>query len=105
MEQILKDKESVNAWNNIHKKIKQLGREVKGYDDEIWSRRRFKVVLFGAREKFNQNYHLKDVLINTGNTKMVEASPYDKLSTMQHIIQKLKKEFMAENKRDNKLKM
>ncbi len=78
-EQILKDKESVNAWNNIHKKIKQLGREVKGYDDEIWSRRRFKVVLFGAREKFNQNYHLKDVLINTGNTKMVEASPYDKI--------------------------
>ena len=78
-EQILKDKESVNAWNNIHKKIKQLGREVKDYDDEIWSRRRFKVVLFGAREKFNQNYHLKDVLINTGNTKMVEASPYDKI--------------------------
>ena len=47
---------NIERRNNSNKKIKQLGREVKDYDDEIWSRRRFKVVLFGAREKFNQNY-------------------------------------------------
>ena len=101
---ILADKDASNAWNTIHKKIKQLGREVKNYDDNVWKERRAKVVLFGAREKFTQNSDLKDILVATGNNIMVEASPYDKLSTMQYVIQKLKEEFSLENKRDNKLK-
>lgn len=78
-EQILSDKESIDAWNNIHKKIKQLGREVKNYDDSIWSEKRSKVVGVGLREKFNQNPDLKETLMNTGDSILVEASPYDKI--------------------------
>lgn len=104
-EQIIKDKVLADQWNKLMMKTKGFGREVKNYDDAVWSNRRDKVVLFGAREKFTQNEDLKQILLATGNTYMVEASPYDKLSTMQYVIQKLKEEFSLENKRDNKLKM
>lgn len=116
-DQILSDKAAIDAWNTIHKRIKQLGREVKNYDDAVWSERRFNVVLFGAREKFSQNEDLKDILMKTGDTIMVEASPYDRLSTMSPniqnskeealmlpILQKLKEEFLAESKAQNKIK-
>lgn len=78
-DKILENKDYIDAWNTIHKKIKQLGREVKNYDDTIWNQKRSKVVLFGAREKFTQNPHLKEFLMATGTTTMVEASPYDKI--------------------------
>lgn len=78
-EQVLSRKENSDAWNTIHKKIKLLGREVKNYDDEVWNKRRASVVLFGAREKFTQNADLKQILINTGDTIMVEASKFDKI--------------------------
>lgn len=78
-EQILSDRDSVTAWNTIHKKIKQLGRQVKNFDEGYWAKRREKIVLFGAREKFNQNPELKEKLMLTGDNLMVEASPYDKV--------------------------
>lgn len=77
--EILNDKEKQTAWNTIHKKIKDLGRKVANYDDSIWSEKREKVVLFGARLKFTQNEDLKEDLIQTNTTIMVEASPYDKI--------------------------
>ncbi|MBC7655301.1 MAG: DUF1768 domain-containing protein [Oligoflexus sp.] len=76
-DQILNDKESVDAWNTIHKKIKQLGRGVQNYNDDVWTQKREKIVLFGARLKFSQNEDLKQVLLNTGDTYMVEASRFD----------------------------
>jgi ribA/ribD-fused uncharacterized protein len=103
-EEILNDKKYIDSWNCINKTIKQLGRNVKNYDDKIWSEKREKIVLFGARLKFTQNEDLKQIFLNTGDTLMCEASMYDKLSTMEPILQKLKEEFLLENKRESKIK-
>jgi ribA/ribD-fused uncharacterized protein len=78
-EQIVKDKILANKWNKLMIKIKEFGREVKNYNDEVWTNKRIKVVLFGAREKFTQNLDLKQILLDTGDTYMVEANPYDKI--------------------------
>lgn len=56
---------------------KRLGREVKGYVDKTWNLKRKNVVYVGAREKFNQNPSLRDLLLSTAGTLLVEASPYD----------------------------
>lgn len=75
---IVNDKVNAQAWNSIMMKIKQLGRSVKNYDDEVWSKKRANIVLFGARLKFTQNENLKSELLSN-DKKMVEASPRDKL--------------------------
>lgn len=78
-EEIVNDKVKADQWNKLMMKIKGFGKDVSPYNDEVWSNRRAKVVLFGAREKFSQNEDLKQILMNTGDTYMVEASPYDKI--------------------------
>lgn len=78
-EQILGKKETKDAWFLVQETIKKLGREVANYNDAVWNGRRFNVVAVANREKFAQNEHLKAVLMATGNTVMVEASPYDKI--------------------------
>lgn len=103
-EDIVKDKVLSDQWNKLMMKVKKLGRGVQNYDEAYWESRRYKIVLFGVRLKFTQNPELKDILMATGNSRMIETNPYDKLSTMQYVIQKLKEEFSLENKRDNKLK-
>lgn len=75
--EIIQDKELSAQWQNLMMKAKKLGRGVQNYDDDFWNKRRTNIVLFGAREKFNQNPELKEILMNTGNTLMVEASPRD----------------------------
>lgn len=59
-------------------KQKALGRDVKPYDDTIWSNLREKVVTAGLLHKFSQNPELLQTLLSTGNRKLVEASKYDK---------------------------
>lgn len=78
-ETISKDTELSKAWNNLMKDIKKCGRKVSNYVDLTWSKRRKSYVKYGAREKFNQNYGLKEMLMETGHTKMVEASKYDSI--------------------------
>lgn len=58
---------------------KRLGREVDGYDDRTWARARYAVVLHGNRCKFSQHRELRDVLLDTGDALIVEASPYDRV--------------------------
>ena len=60
-------------------KQKDLGRQVKNYDDELWSSVRFEIMVEGLFEKFNQNPQLKQALLETRGTEMVEASPYDRI--------------------------
>lgn len=55
---------------------KALGREVKGYVDAVWNDHRYEIVFEICKAKF-QNVNLKKVLLNTGDTILVEASPYD----------------------------
>jgi ribA/ribD-fused uncharacterized protein len=58
---------------------KAIGRKITNYSDEIWSPKRYQVVVDGNFYKFSQNPKLKELLLSTGNKIIVEASPYDKI--------------------------
>lgn len=68
-----------DEWNTLMMRIKKMGRDVKNYDEAFWVKKRLSVVLFGAREKFKQNRDLKELLMNTGDSHMVEASKWDRI--------------------------
>ncbi len=57
---------------------KALGRKVKHFDDGAWRRQRETIVMAGNRAKFTQNPELRELLVATKGTTLVEASPYDK---------------------------
>jgi ribA/ribD-fused uncharacterized protein len=59
--------------------IKALGRKVKNFNPSVWDAHKFDIVLNGNRLKFGQNQLLRQRLLQTGNKKIVEASPYDKI--------------------------
>lgn len=58
---------------------KALGRSVKSYNDAVWCQRRSRIVAHGCYAKFSQNPVLRDALLSTGDTTLVEASPYDRI--------------------------
>lgn len=58
---------------------KRIGREVKGFDEEIWLQHRFDIVVKANLVKFSQNSDLKNYLLNTGERVLVEASPVDSI--------------------------
>src|SRR5262245_59455106 len=58
---------------------KALGRKVKGFDDAVWKRERIAIVRAGSHAKFTQNAELRELLLATAPTTLVEASPYDKI--------------------------
>jgi hypothetical protein len=59
--------------------IKQLGREVRGYNETIWSGLRQLLVFQGLLAKFGQNDDLKKILLSTGDAILAECSPYDRI--------------------------
>ena len=61
------------------KQIKELGRKVKNFNEEIWEKKRYSIILNGNYAKFLQNKNLKQFLLQTKNRVLVEASPYDKI--------------------------
>jgi ribA/ribD-fused uncharacterized protein len=56
---------------------KALGREVRGFDEQLWAEHRFGVVVAGNMAKFDQHRQLRDFLAGTGSRVLVEASPRD----------------------------
>jgi len=63
----------------VPKEHQSLGRIVQNYVDSKWADVRYEVMAAGLYCKFDQNPKLKAALLNTGNTIMAEASPYDKI--------------------------
>ena len=61
------------------KQAKELGRKVKGFDEETWVARRFDLVVAGNEAKFAQHPELKAFLLGTGQRVLVEASPVDRI--------------------------
>lgn len=61
------------------KEQKALGRQVRGFDDAVWTEKCMSIVTVGCREKFAQSPALLDGLLATGSRQLVEASPYDKI--------------------------
>ncbi len=60
------------------KEQKAIGRAVKGFNDSVWVKYCKKIVYDANMAKFTQNPEMLDELMETGETIMVEASPYDK---------------------------
>jgi len=63
---------------------KSLGRNVRGFDEEIWIERRFDIVVAANKLKFSQNSDLLSFLLGTGQKILVEASPVDKIWGIGH---------------------
>jgi ribA/ribD-fused uncharacterized protein len=57
----------------------KLGKQVRGFEENQWAADRCNVVFRGNIAKFTQNEDLKTQLLATGNRRMVEASPIDKI--------------------------
>ena len=56
---------------------KGLGRSVRKYDQYIWDKHKFDIVVNANYLKFTQDETLKELLLDTGDKTIVEASPYD----------------------------
>jgi ribA/ribD-fused uncharacterized protein len=68
----------IMSTNNV-RKIKEFGRRVSDFNEEIWKYYRSKIVFEGNKAKFEQNQILKEELLKTKGTTLVEASPNDKI--------------------------
>jgi len=58
---------------------KRMGRKVAGFDPHVWDEHKIDIVLKGSMLKYASNERLKNILLDTGDTVLVEASPYDKI--------------------------
>jgi len=59
--------------------VRTLGRQIKGYDEEVWKKLRYGVVLEGNYLQFTQNEEMRKVLLSTNNREIVEAASYDSI--------------------------
>ncbi|GGX22325.1 hypothetical protein GCM10010383_60740 [Streptomyces lomondensis] len=58
---------------------KKAGRLVRGFDEAIWERERFRIVVEGSVHKFGAHPTLRAYLLGTGDRVLVEASPVDRV--------------------------
>jgi ribA/ribD-fused uncharacterized protein len=58
---------------------KKAGRLVRGFQEAVWQRERFALVVAGSVHKFGQDPALRDYLLGTGERVLVEASPLDRI--------------------------
>lgn len=58
---------------------KKAGRLVRGFDDAVWERERFGIVVAGSVHKFGSDDALRAFLLGTGGRVLVEASPLDRV--------------------------
>ncbi|WP_171990917.1 NADAR family protein [Streptomyces sp. JHA26] len=58
---------------------KKAGRLVRGFDEAVWERERFRIVVEGSVHKFSSDPALRAFLLGTGERVLVEASPVDRV--------------------------
>lgn len=58
---------------------KALGRRVRGFDERVWEGARHAIVFTGSIAKYAQNPELRALLFATGATRLVQASPIDRI--------------------------
>jgi ribA/ribD-fused uncharacterized protein len=58
---------------------KKAGRLVRGFDEAVWERERFGIVVEGSVRKFASDGELGAFLLGTGERVLVEASPVDRV--------------------------
>lgn len=58
---------------------KNAGRLVRGFDETVWAREHFGIVVAGSVHKFASDEGLRSYLLGTGGRVLVEASPVDRI--------------------------
>ncbi|WP_186318867.1 NADAR family protein [Streptomyces sp. SAJ15] len=58
---------------------KKAGRLVRGFDEAVWRRERYAIVVEGSVHKFRHDPELRAFLLSTGDRVLVEASPMDRI--------------------------
>ena len=58
---------------------KRLGRQIRHFDHESWQQECENIVLQGNLAKFSQNVEMRQALMHTGQRRLAEASPHEKL--------------------------
>ena len=78
---LFKDKEIANKIlkTNDVRYIKELGRSVRNFDDNIWVQHREEIVYTGLYAKFSQNVKLKEKLLKTGDAILAECAVKDNI--------------------------
>jgi len=74
------DKETLEKIMNERnpREMQALGRQVKNYDQEIWDSMKFELVSIGNFQKFTQNEHLKNFIMQFPyDTKFAESTAID----------------------------
>lgn len=61
------------------RQAKSAGRAVRGFDQQVWERERFAIVVEGSVRKFGHQGELREYLLGTSSRVLVEASPLDKV--------------------------
>ncbi|SCK53926.1 hypothetical protein H181DRAFT_04941 [Streptomyces sp. WMMB 714] len=61
------------------RQAKAVGRKVKGFDQEVWERERYGIVVEGNARKFEHHAELREYLLGTNSRVLVEASPLDRV--------------------------
>lgn len=74
-----RDTESLILKAKSPKEQKALGRQVKGFNEDVWNQHDMDIVENGNYAKFTQNMQLLKILLAGEGTTFVEASPYDKI--------------------------
>jgi ribA/ribD-fused uncharacterized protein len=59
--------------------VKKLGRKVSGFKSDVWEETCQDIVFEANYAKFTQHEDLKEMLLNTGDNILVEASPFDRV--------------------------
>lgn len=59
--------------------IKALGRKISGFDEALWNRFKYRIVLTGCYYKFACSRDLREYLLSTGDAVPVEANPADRI--------------------------
>jgi len=67
----------INSENIIE--ARSFERLIRGFDEIVWKRERFRIVFEGNIHKFNQSRNLGELLLKTQNKILVEANPNDKI--------------------------
>lgn len=66
-------------FNASPKECKQLGRQVRNYDEQVWNAHREPIVLRAILEKFRAHPSKRAYLLSTKGRRLVEAAPNDRI--------------------------
>lgn len=74
---IMAVEQNESDWRIAPRRCKELGREIAGFDVDLWATKAEDIVFRGNWAKFNQNGDLGVFLFNTANKVLVEGAHYD----------------------------